>query len=52
MLQLINEDAELDKLVIMEDLDSNSYVAIGEVMASDYIPERVGDGTRAVGHKI
>ena len=36
----------------MEDSDSNSYVAIGEVMASDYTLERVGDGTGAVAYKI
>ena len=52
MLQLINEDAESGKLVIMEDLDSDSYVTIGEVMVSDYIPERFGDGTKTVGDKI
>ena len=52
MLQLINEDAESGKLVIMEDSDSDNYVAIGEVMASDYTPERFGDGTKTVGDKI
>ena len=36
----------------MEDSDSDSYVAIGEVMASDYTPERVGDGPGIGGHKI
>jgi hypothetical protein len=52
MLQLISEDAESGSVVIMEDSDSDSYVAIGEVMASDYTPERFGDGTEAIGDKI
>ena len=41
VLQLTNEDASCGEIVLMEDSDSDSYVAIGEVMASDYTPERV-----------
>ena len=52
VLQLINEDAELGKLVLMEDSDSDSYVAIGEVMALDYSPERTGNGRGAAGEQI
>ena len=52
MLQLINEDAKMGKLVLMEDSDSNSYVAIGEVMASDYTPKRIGNETGATRQQI
>jgi hypothetical protein len=38
-LQLNNHDADSGKIVLIEDSDSDSYVAIGEVMASDYTPE-------------
>ena len=50
VLQLTNEDAAYGKIVFMEDLDSDSYVAIGEVMASDYTLERVGIAGQAGGH--
>jgi hypothetical protein len=52
VLQLTNHNASSGKIVLMEDSDSDSYVAIGEVMASDYTPERVGGAARAGGHQI
>ena len=52
LLQLINEDVETGKLVFVEDSNNDSYVAIGEVMASDYTPERVSDGPGVGEHKI
>ena len=52
VLQLTNEDASCGKIVIMEDSDSDSYVAIGEVMASDYTPERLGSEGSAGGKQI
>jgi hypothetical protein len=52
LLQLNNEDAASSKIVLIEDSDSDSYVAIEEVMVSDYTPERVGDATSKAGHKI
>lgn len=36
----------------MEDSDSENYVAIRELMASDDTQERFGDGTEALGDKI
>ena len=52
VLQLTNEDAVSRKIVLIEDSDSDSYVAIGEVMASDYTPERVGCAGSAGGNQI
>ena len=52
VLQLTNEDAACGEIVLMEDSDSDSYVAIGEVMASDYTPERIGSAFREGGHQI
>ena len=46
VLQLTNEDAADGKIVLMADSNSDSYVAIGEVMASGYTPERVGTAGR------
>lgn len=51
MLQLINEDVEMEKLVQIEDSDSDSYVAIGEVMASDYTPKRIQNAIGAAGEQ-
>jgi hypothetical protein len=51
-LQLNNHDADSGKIVLIEDSNSDNYVAIGEVMASDYTPERLGDATSVGGHKI
>jgi hypothetical protein len=36
----------------MEDSESNNYVAVEEVKASDYTPERIGDGTKIADKKI
>jgi hypothetical protein len=38
--------------VIMEDSESDSCVAIGEFVASEYTPERVGDGSIGGGEKV
>jgi hypothetical protein len=46
LLQLNNEDAASSKIVLIEDSDSDSYVAIEEVMVSDYTPEKVRQVTR------
>jgi hypothetical protein len=51
-LQLNNHDADSGKIVLIEDSNSDNYVAIGEVMASDYTPEWLEDATSAGGHKI
>jgi hypothetical protein len=50
-VQLINKDAAAWKLVLIEDSNNDSYVAIGEVMASDYTPERVPGGMKAEAQK-
>ena len=47
-----NEDADIGKFVQMEDSDTESYVAIGELVAADYTAETVGDGTGAVDQKV
>ena len=52
LLQLMNEDAAGGKIVLMADSDSDSYVAIGEVMASDYTPERIGTAGCGRDHQI
>ena len=40
-MQLRNEDASAGTIVLIEDSDSDSSVAIGEIMASDSTPQRV-----------
>jgi hypothetical protein len=42
-----NEDADTGKFVEMEDSDTDSYVAVGELVAADYTAETIGDGTGA-----
>jgi hypothetical protein len=46
LLQPNNDNAMSGKVVLIEDSDCDSYIAIGEVMAPDYTPERVGDFRR------
>ena len=52
VLQLINHNVSSRKIVLMEDSNNNSYVAISEVMESNYTPERVGGATKARRHQI
>ena len=51
-MHLTNSDAPCAKIVLMADSDSDSYVAIGKVMASDYTPERLGTTGPGGGHQI
>jgi hypothetical protein len=39
-------------MVLIEDSDTDSYVAIGDVMASDYTPKRVESGGWTGAHQI
>jgi hypothetical protein len=52
IFQLTTEDAVSGKIVIMEDSDTDSYVAIGEIVASNYTPERRGGGNSPGGEKV
>ena len=52
VFQLTNLDGLCAEIVLLLDSDSDSYVAIGEVMASDYTPQRLWTAGPGGGQQI
>ena len=49
---MTNDDAQRAKVFLLSDSTNDSYVAIGEVMTSDYTAERLRNAGRGGGNRI
>jgi hypothetical protein len=52
LTQLIIEEVGIGNIVMMEDSLNDSFVAIGEILALDFIPSRFGDESLSIGQRV
>lgn len=52
LIQLIIEEVEIGNIIMMEDSLDDNFVAIGEILALDFIPSRFGDESLSIGQRI